>query len=156
MKRVYTLAAFVFLLGATTGTVLTYIYMGHVIANALFLLKAGDILRSEESSIDAYFNRDAEIAIWALEEHVATLHKSLSEGYPEDELVLDFILAHARLAKTWGTIGNQDRESENVEEALNWASSKTSSWGRIKTRKELASLLENFDSSVRSINSNDL
>jgi len=101
----------------------------------------GPLFQSRDTALEAYKMADPIIAIWVLQRHLAHIDKFEQDGFPTPEdLLPERFSTHARLAKLYGTQGNVELESKEVELAL------ATGFMHLTNKNELYNALSMFDS----------
>lgn len=141
-------------IGIGLGSIGSIAYLGPKLAKGMLSLQETELVRNEESAIQAYLNESPEVGIWALENYINSINQVMKEREVEDNQHLFFLirptmtlrLAHVRLALLYEKTGNDLKRKENLDKAFEYCDS-------IKEKK-LIELLIKDDSQFRPLDNN--
>ena len=142
-------AGLTFFCGLVIGAASASLYQTKEFAESLRMIKAIDIHRSEESALNAYVHEDPQVAVWAMEDHLANLRHHLSEGYPRDRLLFDMFLTHARLAKLYSLLSSEASQRKHIKEALEWANRQEEGpLAEASSKNDVMAILKRYDNAL--------
>lgn len=113
-KRVALVAILSLVLGIGVGTGGALLFSGRLIANVLLEMKRTELAKSSDATGDASTSEAASTAIWALNRHLNLIGELGRIGYPQHELDVEAVIAHARLARIWDSLKNAEKRSEHA------------------------------------------
>ncbi|HLH52350.1 MAG TPA: hypothetical protein VKY92_01845 [Verrucomicrobiae bacterium] len=87
-------------------------------AQALKLLKSGELATAYTRAMSAYRQEEPSIAIWELSHLVALEQENLELGLETNGAVAGLMLTHARLAKLYHQEGREAEAQTNADEAI--------------------------------------
>ena len=117
-----------FVIGIVLGSIGSMTYLGPKVARGMFLLQETELVRNEDSAIQAYLNESPEVGIWALENY---MNQVMKERETEDNKYLFVLIrpkttlrfAHVRLALLYEETGNDLKRKENLDKAFEYCDS---------------------------------
>jgi tetratricopeptide (TPR) repeat protein len=138
-------------IGCILGGVLTMAYLGHNMAQAMFMLQEKEIFEMGEAAKDAYYNQPNEVAVWALENYIKILNELKEERSPakvkNPYIILDpdtdLVFTHARLGKLYEQMGNAEKSEYNFKQAI--SCSKNTCFKCISTEEDCLKILDGLD-----------
>ena len=117
-----------FVIGIVLGSIGSMAYLGHELATGMFMLHDAELVRNEDSAIQAYLNESPEVGIWALENYINSMNQVMKERETEDNQYLFVLIrpkttlrfAHVRLALLYEETGNDLKRKENLDKAFEY------------------------------------
>ena len=147
-------------IGIGLGSIGSMAYLGHELAGGMFMLHDMELVRNEDSAIQAYLNEPPEVGIWALESYIKDMNRVIKERKVEHnkhffvmiepEPTLRF--THVRLALLYEKTGNDLKRKENFEKAFEYCDSM-----KIETElleEKLIEIVTKLDSQFEPLNNN--
>jgi hypothetical protein len=130
-KKAYFVSIGCFILGLVLGIVGTSIVIGKIAAEAIVLMKAGELAASGEQADNAYQHESRAVAIYASSQYLITLKEDeeLVADMPEHskapinklDVRFGMIMAHGRLAQLYDEAGQTNLGAQHLAEALKYA-----------------------------------
>ena len=135
-------------------------YFGRELSGAMFMLHDAELIRNEDSAIQAYLNESPEVGIWALKNYIKAMNRVIKErkvdnNQPffmmiEPESTLRF--AYVRLALLYEKTGNDLKRKENFEKAFEYCESMKMK--RELLEEKLIELVTKLDSQFNPLDNN--
>jgi len=124
-RKTWFISAGCFILGLLLGIGGAMAYFGKAGAEALFLVKAGELAEASEHADDVYQHGSEPVAIYALSQYLAKLKQAEELGPTPftDKLDISFgmAMAHGRLARLYDATGRTNMSAQEVVKALKCA-----------------------------------
>jgi hypothetical protein len=147
-------------IGIGLGIIGSMAYLGRELARGMFMLHDMELVRNENSAIQAYLNESPEVGIWALENYIKAINRVIKEREIEDNQQAFFIVqpkvtlryAHVRLALLYEKTGNDSKRKENFEKAFEYCDSMKIE--REHLEKKLIELVAKLDSQFEPLDDN--
>jgi tetratricopeptide (TPR) repeat protein len=124
MKNKICLCSLLFILGIVLGSIVTYsvqLKKFQHSANLYQSIQQENRYKDFERCNRAYFQKSPEIAVWGLENYIDdTMSLLKTGGESGSDLVnnMNLFIAHARLAKLYQKLGNQEKSEEHFRSAI--------------------------------------
>ena len=147
-------------IGIGLGSIGSMVYLGHKVATVMFMLHETELVRNEDSAIQAYLNESPEVGIWALENYINSINQVIKEREIEDNQHVFFIVkptitlryAHVRLALLYEKTGNDLKRKENLGKAFEYCDSMKIERELLEER--LIEVVTKFDSQFQPLDNN--
>ena len=118
-------------IGIGFGITGTMAYLGRELATGMFMLQDAELIRNEDSAIQAYLNESPDVGIWALENYIKAMNRVIKERKVDNNKQYFFMIeteptlryAHVRLALLYEKTGNDLKRKENFEKAFEYCDS---------------------------------
>lgn len=147
-------------IGIVLGGIGSMAFFGKSLARAMFMLQEAEVLRNENSAIQAYLNESPEVGIWALENYINSMNQVIKEREIEDNQHVFVLIkptitlryAHVRLALLYEKTGNDSKRKENFDKAFEYYDSMKIE--RELLEKRLIELVTKLDSQYEPLDNN--
>ncbi len=159
-KKTIALTILSLVIGIGIGIIFCIAYFGPKLARSMFILQETELVRNEDSAMQAYLNESPEVGIWALENYINSLNQVIKEREIEDNQHVFFMVkpkitlryAHVRLALLYEKTGNDLKRKENLEKAFEYCDSMKIERELLEER--LIEVVTKFDSQFEPLDNN--